>query len=94
MKCLIYVIDVIVLPCCSATLEQMTVLDRVDDQTLVFLQVHKRVWPVAQRDALFWSHIRRIPNDDSLILSQDPRPHDTWIVCNHSAEHPDAPVRQ
>ena len=24
------------------------------------LQVHKRVWPTAQRDAVFWSHMRKV----------------------------------
>jgi len=72
------------------TLEQMTVVDTVDPDTLVFLQVHKRVWPVAQRDALFWSHIRRISPSDPLIAGISPAPDDTWIVCNRSTTHPDA----
>ena len=70
----------------------MTVLDNVDENTLIFLQIHKRVWPIAQRDALFWSHMCKVNNDDPLIANQDPKPYDTWIVSNHSTEHPDAPV--
>ena len=42
------------------SVEQATVLERVADDTLVFLQLHKRVWPAAQRDALFWSHMRYV----------------------------------
>ncbi|KAK7080293.1 Collagen type IV alpha-3-binding protein [Halocaridina rubra] len=71
----------------ETTLEQVTVLDRISEDTLLFLQLHKRVWPTAQRDALFWSHIREIPKSDPANCDA----HDTWIVCNKSSEHPDAP---
>lgn len=71
----------------DTSIEQMTVLDRISDDTLIFLQLHKRVWPTAQRDALFWSHIRQIPSTDPA----NGNAYDTWIVCNQSTEHPDAP---
>ena len=54
-----------------------------------FLQVHKRVWPTAQRDALFWSHMRSVevtPEEKAAGVI------DTWIVCNKSCEHPTAPL--
>ena len=57
----------------ETTLEQATVLEKIAEDTLVFLQLHKRVWPAAQRDALFWSHSRCIKSENH---SQ------TWIVCN------------
>ena len=57
----------------ETTLEQATVLEKIAEDTLVFLQLHKRVWPAAQRDALFWSHSRCIKSEKH---SQ------TWIVCN------------
>lgn len=66
----------------------MTVLDTISEDTLIFLQLHKRVWPTAQRDALFWSHIRKVIPPD---IEEDGA-HDTWIVCNRSTEHPDSPV--
>ena len=66
----------------------MTVLDRISEDTLIFLQIHKRVWPTAQRDALFWSHIRQIDSTHEVNEGA----HDTWIVCNHSTEHADDPV--
>ncbi|XP_012277548.1 collagen type IV alpha-3-binding protein [Orussus abietinus] len=69
----------------EATLEDMTVVENISKDTLVFLQTHKRIWPASQRDALFWSHIRRVADD------QDPDALDLWIVCNHSTEHPDYP---
>ena len=70
----------------TATLEQMTILENISDDTTVFLQIHKRVWPASQRDALFWSHRRQVPD------SQDPEAQNIWIVCNNSCEHANAPV--
>ena len=69
----------------ETTVEQATVLEKVAEDTLIFLQLHKRVWPAAQRDALFWSHMRCIKSDKTC---------QTWIVCNKSAKHPDAPENQ
>ncbi|XP_006624111.1 ceramide transfer protein isoform X1 [Apis dorsata] len=69
----------------EATLEDMTVVENISKDTLIFLQTHKRIWPASQRDALFWSHMRRVSDDE------DPDAHDLWIVCNHSTEHPDFP---
>ena len=37
----------------------MTVLEDVSPDTMIFHQTHKRIWPAAQRDSLFWSHIRQ-----------------------------------
>jgi len=67
------------------TIETMSVLEEVSPDTLIFLQVHKRVWPAAQRDALFWSHIRQVDPTDPDVL-------DSWIVCNKSTEHPSSPL--
>lgn len=64
----------------------MKVLETIADDTLVILQIHKRVWPASQRDALFWSHVRRVAND------VDPDGQDIWIACNHSTDHREAPV--
>ncbi|XP_011500037.1 PREDICTED: collagen type IV alpha-3-binding protein [Ceratosolen solmsi marchali] len=64
----------------EATLEDMTVIENISKDTLVFLQTHKRIWPASQRDALFWSHMRKVPDAQDL-----------WIACNHSTEHADYP---
>ncbi|KAL7301721.1 hypothetical protein TKK_0005718 [Trichogramma kaykai] len=69
----------------EATLEDMTVIEHISKDTLVFLQTHKRIWPASQRDALFWSHMRQVPDD------QDSDAQDLWIVCNHSTEHEEYP---
>jgi len=71
------------------TIDSMSVLEEISSDTLVFLQVHKRVWPTAQRDALFWSHMRSVevtPEEKAAGVI------DTWIVCNKSCEHPTAPL--
>lgn len=65
----------------------MKVLETISEDTLLFLQTHKRIWPASQRDVLFWSHMRRLPND------QDRDGPDIWTVVNHSTLHPDYPVR-
>ncbi|XP_033218744.1 ceramide transfer protein [Belonocnema kinseyi] len=70
----------------EATLEDMTIVENISKDTLVFLQTHKRIWPASQRDALFWSHMRKVPDD------QDPDNHDVWIVCNHSTEYDEYPA--
>jgi len=67
------------------TIDDMSVIEKIDENTLIFLQVHKRIWPAAQRDALFWSHIRKVE-------TQEPDVIDSWIVCNKSCDHPEAPM--
>lgn len=69
----------------EGTLDTTNTLDAISDDTVITHQVHKRVWPTTQRDALFWSHIRHIP-------SKDKNSPDMWIVCNYSTEHDSTPV--
>lgn len=69
-----------------ATLEHMTVLENISEDTLLFLQTHKRIWPASQRDVVFWSHIRKLPND------QDRDGPDIWTVVNNSTASPEHPV--
>ena len=83
------------------TLESMKVLEEINPNTILFHQIHKRVWPAAQRDTVFWSHIRRIGgrsddsdegSNDSMNGKSKQEPHDVWIVCNNSTDHIDVPV--
>lgn len=71
----------------ETTLDSTQVIEALDENTLVFHQIHKRVWPSAQRDACFWSHMRSISNDDD-----DEQP--DWIVVNYSIDHQSAPVKE
>lgn len=69
----------------TATLDEMAILEKISPDTIVFLQTHKRIWPASQRDALFWSHMRKV------VDNGDKTAHDEWLVCNHSInmdEHP------
>jgi len=73
------------------TIDSMSVLEEISPSSLIFQQVHKRVWPTAQRDAVFWSHMRQVevtPAEAKQGIV------DTWIVCNKSCEHPAAPLGQ
>ncbi|EDV95930.1 ceramide transfer protein isoform X1 [Drosophila grimshawi] len=65
----------------ETTLEDCTILEKISADTLLFLQTHKRIWPASQRDAQFWSHMRKI--NDGL----DPDTRDMWVVCNNSTEY-------
>lgn len=85
----------------ETTLESMKVIEKINEDTLIFHQVHKRIWPAAQRDAVFWSHIRQIDEPKPSNLSRDDinpttRPdlklHNVWIVCNNSIDKPEIPV--
>uniref|UniRef100_T1IZW2 Ceramide transfer protein n=1 Tax=Strigamia maritima TaxID=126957 RepID=T1IZW2_STRMM len=72
----------------ETTIESMRVLEVVSDNTIVFHQIHKRIWPATQRDSLFWSHILRVPNEE------DQDAHDIWIVCNNSTDYTDTPTNK
>lgn len=76
----------------------MKILEEINVNTLVLHQIHKRVWPAAQRDTLFWSHIRKVPIEE-LTEEKDKennikirKPDDVWIVCNNSTSYIDVPL--
>lgn len=48
--------------------------------------VFQRVWPASQRDVLYLSAIRK-------LLATNENDPDTWLVCNFSVDHDNAPVR-
>ncbi|XP_055324849.1 ceramide transfer protein isoform X1 [Sitodiplosis mosellana] len=64
----------------ETTLDDMAILEKISPDTIVFLQTHKRIWPASQRDALFWSHMRKVTDHE------DKTAHDEWLVCNHSID--------
>ncbi|XP_054159177.1 ceramide transfer protein-like [Oppia nitens] len=72
------------------TLESMKVVEEINTNTLIFHQIHKRVWPAAQRDTTFWSHIRRTEQNDDNKNSVNP--YNIWIVCNNSTDRPNIPL--
>lgn len=50
------------------------------------LVAFQRVWPASQRDVLYLSAIRK-------IMATNENDPDTWLVCNFSVDHNNAPVR-
>ncbi|XP_030594300.1 collagen type IV alpha-3-binding protein-like isoform X1 [Archocentrus centrarchus] len=68
----------------ETTVENFHVVEKLSDNAIIVYQAHKTVWPVTQRDVLFLSAIRMIPPRNE----NDP---DTWLVCNFSVDHDDAP---
>jgi len=71
----------------EGTLDSSRMIEALSDDTLIFHQVHKRVWPSAQRDTCFWSHIRSIEKTSSSTSE----PYPDWIVVNYSTNHDSAP---
>ncbi|CAF1108615.1 unnamed protein product [Adineta ricciae] len=69
----------------ETTLDSTKIIEVLDPDTVIFFQLHKRVWPAAQRDSCFWSHIRCISN------SEEDQP--TWLVVNYTTPHPLAPIK-
>uniref|UniRef100_A0AC35FY38 START domain-containing protein n=1 Tax=Panagrolaimus sp. PS1159 TaxID=55785 RepID=A0AC35FY38_9BILA len=68
------------------TLIKLNVVETLDPNTIVLHQLHKKVWPAAQRESLFWSHLEEISDqkeDDAF---------DAWIVCNHNIDRDDVPL--
>ena len=64
----------------ETTVEQASVIEKISNDTLLFLQLHKRVWPAAQRDACFWSHMRKIEHSSPSPQGDDSgNIHDTWV---------------
>ncbi|CAG0892625.1 unnamed protein product [Cyprideis torosa] len=62
------------------TVESMNVLEQISEDCMIFYQLHKRIWPAAQRDSLYWSYRKCI------------EPQTTYLVCNKSCQHDSAPV--
>lgn len=74
----------------DGTIESVKVVETLAEDSVIFHQMHKRVWPSTQRDSLFCSHLCTLPNA--------PRPDcmvgHTWMVCNFSIDtHPLIQVR-
>jgi collagen type IV alpha-3-binding protein len=69
------------------TLDSSRVIEALSDDTLIFHQVHKKVWPTAQRDTCFWSHLRHFKKQlkDKEV--------DGWICVNYSMEDERVPRR-
>uniref|UniRef100_A0A668AP63 Ceramide transfer protein n=1 Tax=Myripristis murdjan TaxID=586833 RepID=A0A668AP63_9TELE len=61
-----------------------TELKVVENMLNICFVVFQRVWPASQRDVLYLSAIRK-------ILATNENDPDTWLVCNFSVDHDNAP---
>ncbi|MEQ2298074.1 Ceramide transfer protein, partial [Ameca splendens] len=68
----------------ETTIENFNVVETLSDNAIIVYQTHKRVWPASQRDVLYLSAIRK-------ILATNENDPDTWLVCNFSVDHDNAP---
>ncbi|XP_054630126.1 ceramide transfer protein-like isoform X3 [Dunckerocampus dactyliophorus] len=68
----------------ETTIENFNVVETLSDNAIIVYQTHKRVWPASQRDVLYVSAIRK-------ILATNENDPDTWLVCNFSVDHDNAP---
>ena len=71
----------------EVTLDSSRVVEALSDDTLIFHQVHKRIWPTAQRDTCFWSNIRRFKK---MVGNEE---QSGWVCVNYSIEHDQVPVK-
>ncbi|XP_041436444.1 ceramide transfer protein isoform X5 [Xenopus laevis] len=71
----------------ETTIENFRVVEKLSTNAIIVYQTHKRVWPASQRDVLYLSAIRMVPAASENEM-------DTWIVCNFSVDHDDAPLNR
>jgi len=77
----------------EVTLEVTNTVSKLAEDTIISHQIHKRVWPAAQRDCLFLSHMRPL-SDDKVEVSDGATsfPGHAWIVANFSVDEPEVPL--
>uniref|UniRef100_A0A4W6GAL9 Ceramide transfer protein n=1 Tax=Lates calcarifer TaxID=8187 RepID=A0A4W6GAL9_LATCA len=68
----------------ETTIENFNVVEKLSENAIIVYQTHKRVWPASQRDVLYLSAIRK-------IMATNENDPDTWLVCNFSVDHNNAP---
>ena len=68
----------------------MTLLEKMSDNCIMCHQIHKRIWPSAQRDTCFLSHVRQLGKDD--VPHVDKEIGNAWLVMNMPMEHDGAKV--
>ncbi|XP_040897459.1 ceramide transfer protein-like isoform X2 [Toxotes jaculatrix] len=69
----------------ETTIENFNVVETLSENAIIVYQTHKRVWPASQRDVLYVSAIRK-------IMATNENDPDTWLVCNFSVDHNNAPA--
>uniref|UniRef100_A0A914GY77 START domain-containing protein n=1 Tax=Globodera rostochiensis TaxID=31243 RepID=A0A914GY77_GLORO len=70
-------------------IEQCNVVDAISPHTVVIHQIHRRIWPTARRESLFWSQRLNVYAECN---TQDGAVLGAWMVCNQSVERDDVPL--
>jgi len=78
----------------EVTLEVTNTILKPADDTIISHQIHKRVWPAAQRDCVFLSHMRPLTDDQIGPVDKNASsfPGHAWIVVNFSVDEPEVPL--
>lgn len=71
----------------SDTMDKLMCVETLNPDLVLIYQTHKRWWPFAQRESLFWSHRSEVSEH------RDPDAMDAWMVTNQNIELEDVPVR-
>ena len=90
--------------CLAATLERTKVLEHLDSQTTIVYNLHKKVFPAAQRDSCFLMHIRRLDGNRfggvgvACWVSPSQTPYclwlpRSWMAMTESISHDQAPEK-
>ncbi|KAL3094871.1 hypothetical protein niasHS_006166 [Heterodera schachtii] len=76
------------------TLELGKVVETLSPHTAVIHQIHRRVWPAAQRESLFWSQRLNVLSECTSVTDHVPGEEllGAWMVCNQSVERDDVPL--
>lgn len=58
----------------------INIVEKFSENTVIIHQVHKRIWPSAQRESLFWSKKLDVTEN------REPNAIDAYMVCNHDTK--------
>jgi len=65
------------------TLVNLDTVKMLSEDTAIINQVHRRIWPTSQREALFWSQRLNVSDIVAQKHNGTDRLHSAWMVCNH-----------
>lgn len=70
----------------EVSLDKVINIEKLSENSIIFHQIHKRIWPSAQRDTCFLSHIRQLNKDDGIdVIEREIG--NPWMVMNIPTEH-------
>ena len=57
------------------TIQSCVIVEQLSPDSIFLHQVHRRIWPTATRESLFWSQRLNVTTNKS------PDAFDAWMVC-------------